>query len=458
MPKKSRKKHKQSNQAIVLLGSAKAGISKRVAKRIKRSDKRDRPLLFGSQAIAMRENSELLTDAFGQGQLVGVLDATPDDIAALNRSLGLEMEVQLEESHVEFFALKRESDGIRQVTFHAPPEVYAVSEEKEHINADGSKQVSTTEIGTLRMYPSKAWSKARARYISKQIGKIHDKELPAMLKAEDDNNIVNLAEAFKDQRLYPVGVLNFKKKTLTNYFQITSFAYACHSANDDSDWYYVYQIGQLSPSNGFFKNAKRQRLWYVDNYKMNAWPTDFVKTTAVSLIQSSPDTTTGQRTATSSTAYSISGSVSYSDKGGQAGVTGGMTISNSLSISIPDLSVYNKSVDQVNNAHWEFVIPKVTGKDDGCLNDLNSVVPIARNTFQPMNQWIWRADASSRNKAHAFRVSSMFAVELVNTYIGQCNIFGCNCDVVHQKYSPYPKGTTSGFVVPFPPTERSAAD
>lgn len=458
MPKKSRKKRKQPEQAIVLFGSAKTGVSKRVAKRIKSSGKSDLPLLLGSRSKATQENSDLLARAFGKGQLVGVLDAAPGDIAALYGALGLHMDVPPDQPQVEFFALKRESDGVRQVTFHAPPEIYGVSEDREHINADGSKQISSTEIGTVRMFPSKAWSKARARNIARRIATINAEELPAAIQATEDNNILNLAEAFKDQRLYPVGVLNFKKKTLTNYFQITSFAYACHSANDNTDWYYVYQIGQFSPSNGFFRNAKRQRLWYVDNYKMNAWPTDFAKNTIVSLVQSSPDTTTGQRTATSSTSWSISGSVSYSDKGGQAGVTGGMSISNSLSISIPDLSINNKSVDQVNNAHWEFAIPRVSGKDDGCLNDLNPVVPIARNTFQPVNQWIWRADASSRGKGSHFQISYSFAVELVNTYIGECNVFGCNCDVVHQRYNPFPKGVVKSFQVPYPPTKSSAGE
>ncbi|MEJ2592102.1 MAG: leukocidin family pore-forming toxin, partial [Candidatus Thiodiazotropha sp.] len=222
-----------------------------------------------------------------------------------------------------------------------------------------------------------------------------------------------------------------------------------------SDWYYVYQIGQFSPSNGFFRNRKRQRLWYVDNYRMDAWPSDFAKDTAVAMIQSSPDTTTGQRTATSSVSYSLSGSVSYSEKGGQAGASGGMTISNSLSVSIPDVSVYNRSIDQVNNAHWAFVIPKVSGKEDGCINDLNPIVPIAHNTFQPKNQWIWRADGRCRERVKSFRITCLFSVEIVNTYIGRCNIFGCNCDVNHQKYTPYPKGAVSEFQVPLPPIKAA---
>lgn len=453
MPRKKTKKSDKSTHLVNLVGQRRKGISKWVSKKIRLTDRLDAPVIYDAVAGELSATEhDLARKAFNRGGLVGLLEATPEDITALYRILGLEMEVAPDLPKVELFALKREADGLRQVTFYAPPEVYLLQEEREHINADGSKQVSYVEVGTERMYPSKAWSKQRAKALVKHIHEIHNEPLqPELGEVAEENNLTSLAEAFKDIRMYPIGVLDFKNKTLTDYFQISSFAYACHSENDNSDWYYVYQIGQFSPSNGFFRNRKLQRLWYADNYRMNAWPTDFAQDGSVSMIQSSPDTTTGQRTATSSVSYSISGSVSYSEKGGQASATGGMSISNSLSVSIPDLSVYNKSVDQVNNAYWEFVIPKVTGKEDGCINDLNPIVAIAHNTFQPKNQWIWRADARCRNKGRAFRVSCAFAVELVNTYIGKCNIFGCNCDVNHQKYNPYPKGAISTFSIPFPP-------
>ncbi|MCB1868400.1 MAG: leukocidin family pore-forming toxin [Gammaproteobacteria bacterium] len=456
MSKKSAKRFKKAGYPINFIGGGSKGIAKLIRKRIKIRRSVDTPFILGHTPLTTApKHLNQLRSAFERGGLVGILDASPGDITALYASVGLEIEAEPDMPDVEFFGLKREPDGIRQITCYAPAQVYLLSEERAHINADGSVKISEVEIGTERIYPSKSWSKARALALIEQIGEIHHNILlPDMCVAGEENNIMSLAEAFKDQRMYPIGVLDFKKRTLTNYFQISSFAYACYSENDHSDWYYVYQIGQFSPSNGFFSNGRRQRLWYADNYKMNAWPTDFPRNDLVSLIQSSPNTTTGARTATSSVSYSISGSVSYSDKGGQGSVSGGMSISNSLSISIPDLSVYNKSVDQINNAHWEFVIPKATGKDDGCLNDLNPVVAIAHNTFQPQNQWIWRADANTRGKGKAFRISSSFAVELVNTYIGRCNIFGCNCDVNHQKYNPYPEGAVSTFSVPFPPKAR----
>ncbi len=453
MPKKRGKKSRRVRYSINLIGDGRKGIGKLVRSKIKLSKKKKAPLIFSTcRDGVLQEGLDMAKSAFEKGQLVGILDPVSEDISALYTGIGLEMDAESDSIGVEFFGIKRESDGIRQVTIYAPPEVYSFNIEKEHINADGSKQIANMDVGTVRMYPSKAWSKERVAAILKHIDRIHKKSLTMTADVTDEEkNLATLAEAFKDQRLYPVGVLNFKKKRLTNYFQITSFAYSCHSENDGSDWYYVYQIGQFSPSNGFFRNAKRQRAWYVDNYKMDAWPADYPNDTAVSMIKNSPSTTTGSRTAVSSVSYSISGNVSYSDKGKQASVSGGMSISKSLSISIPDLSIYNKSVDRVNNAHWEFVIPKVSGRDDGCLNDLNSVVPIAHNTFQPQNQWIWRADPKTRNKGRAFRVTTSFAVELVNTYIGACNIFGCNCDVDHQKYNPFPKGARRTFSVPFPP-------
>lgn len=100
------------------------------------------------------------------------------------------------------------------------------------------------------------------------------------------------------------------------------------------------------------------------------------------------------------------------------------------------------------------MIPKTSGKKDGCINDLTAIVPIAHDTFRQKNQSIWHADARRRAKGSAFRVACAFAVEIDNTCIGRCNLFGCNCDVNQQKCKPFPNAAVSSFEVPYPPVDK----
>ncbi len=442
--------------SIQIIGDeTKKPMGKHLVKKIKKSDKDTDPVILTSPLKITPEVKSKIKSAFKQGSLIGVTDANRDDIETLYKILEFNKTAGIVSSYVDFFAIKKESDGLREFVLHPPPDVYGVSQELYHTNADGGNTVSKWHVGTIRMFDTDQGQEARALKIGELIDDMHHNELKHGRKVTADNGsneLVDLAMAFKHQDMYTVGVLDFNKKVLYNYYQVSSFVYACHCANDNSDWFLAYQIGQFSPSNGFFKNDRLQRLWYVDNYAMNAYPTSFKgDNNTISLIQTSPSTTIGETSVTSSVSFSLSGTVSFEGKSGGGSVTAGMEISNSTTVNIPDVAVYNKSVDDRNNAKWSFIIPKVTGKDDGCINDLNEIVAIAHNTFQPYNQWIWRADPRARASSSELWITSQFFVEQVNTYIGDCNIFGCNCDVNHQLYAPYPNSVNSNFSVPFPP-------
>ena len=163
---------KQVIRSILLVEAVKDG-PKLIRKRIKDTQISRYPVHPRSYSADHRAQASQSTAIRFRKGLVGILDASPGDITALYASVGLEIEAEPDMPDVEFFGLKREPDGIRQITCYAPAQVYLLSEERAHINADGSVKISEVEIGTERIYPSKSWSKARALALIEQIGEIH---------------------------------------------------------------------------------------------------------------------------------------------------------------------------------------------------------------------------------------------------------------------------------------------
>jgi len=291
----------------------------------------------------------------------------------------------------------------------------------EWVNLSGNRSKSELAVSSM--------SKAKSRL--KNVG-------------DGPNEITQLANAFVDQVYY---TLRDNVGNLANY-TVSSFAYSCYAQNNRDNWFYVQQYGVFSPSNVYTVDNKLQQYWYTDLYEQNSWPTNYKDSRLVNLIVSSPQTTINTATATSSVSYSISGTVGFEGKSGSGSVTGGMSVENSTTVEIPDVTINNRSLTTINNAAWQFVIPRSHGVDDGCVNDLSKVVGIAHNTFQPMNQWLWRVDDSVRD-AGPLSVANTFVTRWINSYMGDCNIFGCNCDVNAQEWKP--DLGIHYFSVPFPP-------
>lgn len=260
------------------------------------------------------------------------------------------------------------------------------------------------------------------------------------------NHLTSLASKFVDTFGWYVGTPK------ANSLVVNTFAYSCYTPADQFNWFLIEQYCVFSASNQYTTNTSTQQGWYAQIYGVNAYVDGYEgqgQVSNVNLIQSSPSTTTGSKTVTSGVSYSLSGTVSYSKSGGGGGsATGGMTISNSTSVDIPDVTVQN-DVNDVNNANWKYIMPTCKGVDDGCVNSINTPALVSISTFEPRNQWIWQVSDTVRSaEPNGLPLKTILSNRLINTWMNDCNMFGCDCDVNQQIWDPanFPHAVN----IPFP--------
>ena len=255
------------------------------------------------------------------------------------------------------------------------------------------------------------------------------------VEGDSVNQLTSLASKFVDTFGWYLGA-----SPNVNSLLVNTFAYACYTPDNQLNWFLVEQYCVFSASGLYNKNTSIQQYWYAQIYGTNAYVNGYEgqeQVSNVNLIQSSPSTTTGSKTVTSGVSYSLSGTVNYSESSGVGGsVTGGMTVSNSTTVNIPDITVQNDVTD-VNNANWNYTMPCCSGVEDGCVNSINAPVLASTSTFQPRNQWIWQVSNLVRSQQpNGLPLMTVLSNRLINTYMGGCNIFGCNCDVDQQQWNP----------------------
>ncbi len=411
-------------------------------------------LLSASYLDAIQDTEKvILRSSFEANNPVILVRPSYQEIRNLVKILGIEDAISFPEDAigtVDAYAVDKEDGTIWQSTFMST----SVGQKDltiSHTDDNGVTMVNKMSLGTYVMAETDYLGVEKVLNWINESGKRNNSEFAgSSLKqaksklVNNTNQLTDLAQAFVDQVYY---TLRDNKGNIANY-TVSSFAYSCYSIDNGNNWFYVQQFGVFSPGNVYTVDNDQQQYWYTDLYEQNSWPTNFKDSRTVNLIISSPQTTINTATATSSVSYSISGTVGFSDKGGSGSITGGMSISNSTTVQIPDLTINNRSLTSTNNAQWQFVIPRSHGVDDGCVNSLSTVVGISHNTFQPMNQWLWRVDDSARNSG-ALSVSNTFVTRWINSYMGDCNIFGCNCDVNAQEWRP--DMGVHYFSIPFPP-------
>jgi hypothetical protein len=102
---------------------------------------------------------------------------------------------------------------------------------------------------------------------------------------------------------------------------------------------------------------------------------------------SAPQTQVGTVTTSNSLSSTVSGNVSYSqDEGAEVGVSDSVSVDHTKSFSAPAVGILNLAQDgpNKNNAKWVWSF----------TNTPPNTVQIA--AFQPLFQWIWQANASTR--------------------------------------------------------------
>jgi len=270
-----------------------------------------------------------------------------------------------------------------------------------------------------------------------------------------DNNLQHLAYGWTKVIHLPATFNLPGTGNRTGHFQINVFVYTCFSHNDRSNWFLVQNQCLFNPSPLYVWTSDQHQALVASRYVIDNRPGtgggNLVNNPAVNLIRSTPFTTQHQETVTSGISYNIGGSVTVggSEEGPSGGATlsGGVTISNSHTFTVNDVDCLNQSGSDLNNGRWDYRIKQVSGLEDGCINSLTSPAHLAVNTFQPLNQFIWKIDDSLRpwGSNPQFTFSIWLDAFLDNVWMtSNCNVFGCNCDVGRLTYR-----VSSGYNGPY---------
>jgi hypothetical protein len=187
---------------------------------------------------------------------------------------------------------------------------------------------------------------------------------------------------------------------------------AVYSYSEDRDYYMVEQ--EVEMINGNLDIVREHVVYYdwwggegIESYNFsrgmdveNTLNTD----TGVYCTQVSPQTTEGSSNFTTGVSYNIGGNIGLSGSGPSGGVSGGITISNSHSTNIPDVSVQNWSGQRgPKSTWWRYDIAWPVSDSDYWDTDHYrwEILPepaIARTTAVYNQTWIWIVDnPKSRN-------------------------------------------------------------
>jgi hypothetical protein len=262
-----------------------------------------------------------------------------------------------------------------------------------------------------------------------------------------ENELTEIAKGFIDQRNW----VDMRCKNMPcNHYQISHFIYAVHSIDSGEDWYYVQQRGMFNMSNEYkstWGGAVRDN--YMHQITMDTDVDGYIgDPKKVGLIQSSPDTDTSSRTVTSGVTYSLSGNVSLSKKGSGVAVTGGVSISNSTSVKVEDVTVVNQSFFNDTATTEIYTFSQCTKKCDFVIPVCDHVPELAVSTFSPMNQWIWRMDPEVRKKTAGMNVKASW--QLVSSSVVLHLPWVCSID--HRPTSQ--REFSYRINLPFPPIKK----
>lgn len=422
--------------------------------------KGDRGLVMAGKTVGTldSEGREAVRTAYQKGHPIVLVNGTVAHANQLHEIAGTGQRSRgpTDLAQFEAYGINLEPSGDTwQVLFTRPAETAKVALQIKHINDDGQTVVAENSLGTMAFQGEQTGdTAARVQTIEEWIAQAGQRKKPEGARApetrtgdvvfDDSNSLTSLASAQVFTIYWTAG-----NPGQVNNYQVTSVAYSCYAQATNESWFYVQHFWIMSASNAYTVSGDQQNYWYADNYSMDVWPRDYLNDPySVSVMQSSPFTTEGVTTTTSGVSYNVGGSVGYQDGGVVGSVSGGMTIENSTTINIPDVSVTNNTNNNGNNPNWTFTMPRCTGVDDGCVNSMTEPKAVSTGTFQPLTQWIWRAAASTYTGYLYMNIQ--LNMEWCNSYMGDCNIFGCNCDVDCQTWSP--QWDPAWIAIPFPPT------
>ncbi|HPO13396.1 MAG TPA: hypothetical protein PLI09_08125 [Candidatus Hydrogenedentes bacterium] len=262
----------------------------------------------------------------------------------------------------------------------------------------------------------------------------------------------------------PLQVYYFYTFTDTNAsdaFVLTTFAYSCHSMTGSGiDYFYVVQYGTFSGSgsykytdcshNGGFGSAACDSARYDYQYSMYTQiPGLNVGDSNVTIYSPSPVTYSGANpTVTSGVTWSLGGSVGVNTAQGPTfSITSGVQVTNSYTISIPDVSIVEQ-ITGFNEPHWTYNIRRAYEHND----DMSGPPLIAQGTFAPTNQWLYYIQPAVRTtfpnglplkvSFTALQASDSIDCDVASNYITYCTWHSSTSKTMTASQT---------FTVPWPP-------
>lgn len=399
------------------------------------------PTLLMGEGVARssEEDTRFLREAFAAGAPIVLLQASAAQIDALHDVLasGQRCAPPTEGWQAAAYAIRQRSDGVlAQSTFHRCDE------------ASESGGASALDRGEAVRLQDQAG--ALAEWV---LGPFPDLP-PAPVEALDDGrrSLTDLISAWVDVQQW------------TNYygtFQISSFAWVAHAVAPKEDYFYLQQKCvfrfNYKVRSGLADFWHRKIDWFDDDrhalgdfpravsyeypltYEIECQPVGLeARPDLATIVQSAPPTSQGSSTWTIGVSWSVGGNVVAGIAEQGVGVNAGVSVSNSQTITVNDVSVLNRSLTTANNAHVVYEMPLArSSAGDRCFNRLSQPVPVQRGTFQPQNDTIWKTTAALRDGRTHFRVrvtlsythasSSMASWPVDSNPPGDCNIFTCDC-------------------------------
>jgi len=354
-------------------------------------------LIDGSEVNTLTaQQSAGILATYNAGHPIILLHVTADQIVALHTILGhTDFDFTMPEgiTYAEVYATDLEPEGDMFQWVQYPPTV----SETDPDNAEDQQSRVNLLVD---------WLKTNGKRMDTVEAQTAKRE------AKDGNDLTQLAAAFVNQS-------NFSQSG--NNYQITHYIYSCHSYDTGDDWFYVQQQGVFNGSGAYAGRIEWYKggagdvaYWYMDKIEMDTWMKGYDNNAVVvGMQQSSPETANTETLVTSGVSFNIGGEIGVDKNGPSAKISGGVTISNSKTVNVKDCVVLNKSNDRLNNSHWLYTFKKCDSIAHFAYAGLTDPPALSVNTFQPLNQWIWRMRPELRQNSIPMRAK--LKVDLVGT-------------------------------------------
>jgi len=363
----------------------------------------DSPIVLSGDSVSTLSDAQRadLAETYAANQPILLFNATADQVNALRQVLGVTISTFVMPEgmeRVEIYALDHEPDHETWQYIQYPPT-------QDEINPDDPNDQQ------WRVSDLSDWlDDNQARKTLAELGS--DTALPTA-KEEVTNQLTQLASAFVDRRSF---------SEYGNRYQVIHFVYSFHSDATGDDWFYIQQQGIFNGSGAYTgkklnnktQNNGEAASWYMDTIDINTYVKEFKGDSInVGLINPSPQTANNEEKISSSISYDVGGDVSL-DSGGPSGkLKGGVSVSDSRSFRIQDVTVNNYSLDDFNNAHWIYAFKRCTTNMPFLVSFLVGPPDLSISSFQPINQWIWQCSPTVRKSNPKMHVA--FRVNLIGT-------------------------------------------